>query len=138
MIDEITLYVPNLSGQLNRSLKALAEAEVNLIALSVEQTGAYSIVRLVPDDVEKAERQLQKYAFGLSKTKVLAVAVPDKPGGLQDVTEIFAANGINIEYGYVAMPRKSGEAVILLKVNKEEEARDVLIRKGIRDLDEMS
>jgi hypothetical protein len=133
LIDEITLYIPNVPGQLSRALKALAEAGINLIALSVEHAGVFSTVRLIPDDIERAEIQLQKHAFGLSKTKILAIAIPDKPGGLQYVTELFAANGINIDYAYVAMPRKTGEAVILVKANKEG-AREVLIGKGFRDL----
>lgn len=137
MLDEIILYVPNVPGQLKMALKALAEGQVNLLAFSLEQAGPYGIVRLIADDLERAEEQLRKHAFGLLKTKVFAIAMPHKPGALQDVTEALAAEGINIEYGYVAMPRKTTEAIILLKINREEEARALFREKGIQDLDEI-
>ncbi len=139
MIDEITLYVPNVPGQLDRAFKALAEAQVNLLAFSLEQAGAYGIVRLIADSIENARNQLEKYAFGLTTTKVFAIEMPHKPGALQDVTEALATAAINIEYGYVAMPRRTTEAIILLKVKeeKEKDAKRVLAEKGIRDLDEI-
>jgi hypothetical protein len=138
LISEITLYVPNLSGQLNKSLEALSEANVNLLALCVEQTGAYSTLRIIPDDLEKAKKQLKKHAFGFSTTEVFAIAVPHEAGGLQDFTELLANSGVNIEYAYVAMPRKIGEAIILVKTNKEEKVKEILLtRKDIHDLDKI-
>lgn len=135
MIEEITLYVPNIVGQLNKALKALAEGQVNLLALSLEQAGAYGIVRLIADDMNKAELQLQKHAWGLTKTKVLAIAMPHQPGALEKVTGILADHGVNVEYGYVAMPKKTTETIIMLKTNKEEEARRFLTEQGFQDLD---
>jgi hypothetical protein len=141
LLDEITLYVPNIPGQLNRALKALAEGHVNLLALSLEQAGAYGIVRLIAHDTEKAEEQLKKYAFGLTRTKVFAMEMPHKPGALQDVSEALAASEINIEYAYVAMPQKTTEAVILLKVKEEKEADAKRVfsslGKDFHDLDEI-
>jgi len=139
LIDEITLYVPNIPGQLDRALRALAEAQVNLLAFSLEQAGPYGIVRLIADSVEKAEEQLKKYAFGLTRTKVFAIEMPHKPGALQDVTQALAASAINIEYGYVAMPRRTTEAIILIKIKegKEEDAKRVFVGKGIQDLNEL-
>jgi hypothetical protein len=136
LIDEITLYVPNIAGQVNRALKALAEAEVNLLAFSLEQAGPYGIVRLIVSDMEKAKASLQKYAFGLTVTKVFAVAIPHEPGALQDVTEVLAANSISIEYGYVAMPQKANQALILLKVSneKEDEARKFLASRDLNEI----
>ena len=134
MINEISLYLPDKPGEFDRCLTALAEADVNVLAFSVDRAGPYSILKLICDDPHKAEEQLNKYAFGVSKTKVLAIPLPHRPGQLRKVTEVLASHRINVDYGYLTLRPKNNTAIVLLKTNNDKVARRILRRKGLRDL----
>jgi hypothetical protein len=80
--------------------------------------------------VEKANKVLKDSGFQVSKTPVVAVEVPDRPGGLHSVMEAISKEGINVEYLY-AFVEKSGEnAVILFRFDNPEKAIDILTKNN--------
>jgi len=67
-------------------------------------------------------------------TKVLALEIPDRPGGLGMVLQILATATINVEYMY-AFVQKSGEnAVVIFRFDEPERAAHALQGAGIRVL----
>lgn len=122
MIPEITLYLPNISGQLKGVLKALADVDVNIQAFSIEVAGEYSTVRLICDKHKKAIEQFQKKAFSFSTEKVLGIELTHVSGELLRIAELLGEKDINIEYGYLTLLPKSDRAIVLLFV-KENNAK---------------
>lgn len=81
--------------------------------------------------MELATKVLKESGFTVSRTTVVAVEVPDRPGGLHSILEVLAKENINIAYMY-AFVEKSGEnAVMLFRFDKQDAAIDVLLKNGI-------
>jgi len=128
---QISIFLENRAGRLAEVTKALASANINIRALSLADTSDFGILRLIVDDTEKAFKVLRENGFTVGKTEVIAVEVPDRPGGLAAIMDILAKENINVEYMY-AFVQQSGEgAVILFRINELDRAIDILTKNGV-------
>ena len=134
MLTELSLYLPNKAGQLNAVLTELSMANVNVLALSIDQAGVYSAVRIICDDVRKAKTKLKGPRYFYSETKVFAIPLPHHAGELKKVTQLLSDNGINIEYGYLGWSPGLQNAIVLLKTNNVNRARKILRASDYEDL----
>lgn len=129
-VEQISVFLENKPGTLEHATRVLKEANINIRTLSVAETVDFGILRLIVNDVEKANKVLKDAGFRVSKTPVVAVEVPDKPGGLHSIMEVVSREGLNVEYLY-AFVEKSGEnAVIIFRFDNPEKAIDVLVKKN--------
>ena len=127
-VEQISVFLENKPGPLEHATRVLKEANINIRTLSVAETVDFGILRLIVNDVEKANTVLKDAGFRVSKTPVVAVEVPDKPGGLHSIMEMVSKEGINVEYLY-AFVEKSGEnAVIIFRFDNPEKAIEVLTK----------
>ena len=113
-------------GLLAEVIRTIADAGINLQALSLAETRDFGMLRLILDDPEKAQHVLKWGGFVVQVTDVIAVEVEDKPGGLSLVLEILNSGGINIEYAYASIERKQNNAIIILRIEDSGPAIDVL------------
>ncbi len=97
-LEQISVFVQNCSGQLGMVTGALRTAGINIRAMSLADTADFGVLRLIVDNTASAKAALQAAGFTVGSTNVLAVEVPDRPGGLTGVLELFAAKGLNVEY----------------------------------------
>lgn len=129
-VPQISVFVENRPGRLAYLLQILAEAEVNIRALSVADSADFGIVRLIVDDPKGAIDAIHAAGMTGRITSVLRVEVPDVPGALErDVVEALAEAGVNIEYMYAYGGRLSETAIIILKVDNLEKAEQALQKK---------
>ena len=129
-VEQISVFLENKPGTLQQATRVLKDANINIRTLSVAETADFGILRLIVNDVEKANKVLKDSGFQVSKTPVVAVEVPDRPGGLHSVMEAVSKEGINVEYLY-AFVEKSGEnAVILFRFDNPEKAIDILTKNN--------
>ncbi len=131
MIRQLAVFLENKPGQLSALASCLGEAGVNIRALSVAETRDYGVVRFIPNDPLKAKEVLLKGGYAVIETEVLAVNVPDKPGGLASVINLLAEAGINIEYAYASIIRLEESAILILQVDNRERAEEIFREAGI-------
>ncbi len=125
-VEQISIFLENKPGSLEHATRVLQEANVNIRTLSLAETTDFGILRLIVNDVDKANKVLNENGFRVNKTVVVAVEVPDRPGGLHSIMEVLVKENINIEYLY-AFVEKSGEnAVIIFRFDDPEKAIEVL------------
>ncbi len=130
-VEQISVFLENKPGGLEKVTRILRDAGINIRTLAVADTSDFGIVRLIVNDVEKATGVLRESGFTVSRTTVVAVEVPDRPGGLHGILEVIAKENINIAYMY-AFVEKSGEnAVMLFRFDQQDRAIDVLTKSGI-------
>lgn len=129
-IEQLSVFLQNEPGRLARMCRALAEAGLNMHALVVADTSEYGVVRVLCDRPHTAKVVLERDGFAGSVTKVIAVEVPDRPGGLADVLEALDAGGINVEYLYCFLRPDTASAVDILRVEDPEKACEVLRAGG--------
>lgn len=130
-VEQISVFLENKPGGLEKVTRILRDAGINIRTLAAADTSDFGIVRLIVNDVEKATGVLRESGFTVSRTTVVAVEVPDRPGGLHGILEVIAKENINIAYMY-AFVEKSGEnAVMLFRFDQQDRAIEVLTKSGI-------
>lgn len=112
-VEQIAIFLENKSGRLAEVTAILAQAAVNIRALALADTADFGILRLIVNDAAKAIQVLKQNGFTVAKTDVVAVEVPDRPGGLARILDVMRHAGINVEYMY-AFVQKSGEHAIII------------------------
>ena len=140
-VKQISVFLENRPGCLHEMTKALAGSNIDLRGLSLAETSDFGIVRLIVDDVLGTVTVLKDAGFVASLTDVLAVEVPNVPGGLNKVLEILNGTGINIEYMYAILGNKKSEsAYMIFRVDNNEKASAALLEKSIKIMehDELS
>ncbi|NLY55770.1 MAG: ACT domain-containing protein [Firmicutes bacterium] len=130
-VRQVSVFLENKAGRLAEVSKLLGAAGINIRALSVADTSDYGILRLIVNDPAKAVETLVQHGFSASETEVIAVEVPDKPGGLGFVLEVLEAKGINVEYMYAFVAKASEDALVIFRVSEPAEAKQILHAAGI-------
>ncbi|MBM7867271.1 amino acid-binding protein [Heliobacterium gestii] len=137
-VQQISVFLENKSGRLSMLTKVLRQEKINIRALSIADTTDFGILRLIVDQPDAAYLMLKRSGFTVSHTAVIAVEIPDHPGGLAEILDILAGAEINIEYCY-ALPQKSNDkALVIFRVERLDEAIRVLLEKGVGVLKEDS
>ena len=131
MIDQITVFLENEKGRLAALCKAMADASVDMKALTIADTSDYGVVRIICDKPEVAQNALAEAGFRATIAKVMAVAVKDEPGGLSGLLEVLDHADMNIEYGY-CFNSANGTAVDILKIRNAERAAVVISEAGFK------
>ena len=127
-VEQISVFLENKPGSLENATRTLRDANINIRTLSVAETVDFGILRLIVNDVEKANKALKDSGFRVSKTPVVAVEVPDKPGGLHSIMEVVSKEGINVEYLYAFVEKSGQNAVIIFRFDNPEKAIDILLK----------
>ena len=130
-IDQISVFMENKKGRLSSLTRILADNGIDLVALSIADTADYGIMRAIVHDTPGAEKALRAAGFMVSTTRVLGVVVPDTPGGLSDVLEIFSRGDVSVEYLYSFVRHQGKNALIMVKVPPVEKAVELLEKAGI-------
>jgi len=115
-IQQISVFLENKTGRLADVTKIIADAAINIRAISIADTADFGILRLIVDKPAEAAEALTKGGFTTRMTDVLAIEIPDKPGSLAAVMDIFKATGVNIEYLYASLEKDCSTAVVIFKV----------------------
>lgn len=134
-VEQISIFIENKSGRLAEVSQILGDAGVNIRALSLADTSDFGILRLIVNDREKAMTALKKRGFTVSKTEVVAVEVPDLPGGLASILQALDADAINVEYMYAFVERCGDNAVIIFRFDETDKAIATLGAKGFNMLE---
>jgi hypothetical protein len=133
-VEQISIFLENKSGRLAEVTSILATAGINIRSLSLADTADFGVLRLIVDQAERAREVLKANGFTVSKTDVIAVAVPDRPGGLAGILRVLDGAGINVEYMYAFVQRSGDNAIIIFRFEALEQAIQVLAGAGVRVL----
>jgi hypothetical protein len=131
-VEQITVFLENRSGRLADVAVLLAEAGVNLRAAALADAADFGILRLIVNDSEKARAVLKANGFTVSKTHVVAVAVPDKPGGLAEILAAIKHAKLNVEYMYAFVHHRDVDATIIFRFDDVDQAVASLQKAGVR------
>jgi len=121
-VEQLSVFVENKPGKLLEALEALAEAKIDLRALSLADTADFGILRVIVDKPDHTLKILAEAGFLVKSSEVLAVVIGDKPGGLASVVRILSEAGVNIEYTYAFVAHSKDKAYVILRVDDNSEA----------------
>ena len=131
-IKQISVFLENTTGRLSEVTKTLADAKINLRAISIADTADFGILRLIADKTDEAVNTLNAAGFTTRQTDVVAVEIDDVPGSLAKLMELFQKSQVNIEYLYASLEGQAGKAVVIFKLEDHEKGRKILADNGMK------
>ena len=137
-INQLSVFIENKTGKLVDAIELLADANIDICALSIADTEDYGILRLIVDDVNKAKSVLEENNWLVKITPVIGVSVRNNPGCFAKVVRILADNDINLEYTYafIANEKHHHHAYVVLRVEDNEKASQILKDNGVKLISE--
>lgn len=131
-VNQVSVFLENKPGTLNKLTEVLATNKINIRALSLAETSEFGIVRMIVNDVFEATNVLKENNFVATLTPVLAYAIQDEAGYLNNLLQHFSAADVNIEYMYAFAGREN--AYMIFRVNDTKKAESLLKSKGLKSL----
>ncbi|MCL2318584.1 MAG: ACT domain-containing protein [Treponema sp.] len=134
-IKQISVFLENNAGRLGEVTRVLAQAGINLRAISIADTADFGILRLIVNSSDQALNSLNSAGFTTRVSDVAAVEIDDTPGSLARVMELFQKTRVNIEYLYASLQSKAGKAVVIFKLEDHEKGLQILKENGLPMID---
>ena len=130
-IKQISVFLENTTGRISEVTRTLANAGINLRAISIADTADFGILRLIVDKTDEAVNALSTAGFTTRQTSVAAVEIDDVPGSLAKLMELFQKSQVNIEYLYASLEGKGGKAVVIFKLEDHDKGFKILRDNGL-------
>mgnify|MGYP002784867424 CR=1 FL=1 len=123
---QVTVFLENKPGRLAHVLSTLANAKINIVALSVMDRHEHGVLRLVTEDEAATVKSLKAMNAHFTESDVLAVELKNQPGALAHICERLAEEHVAIEYAYCSSGGRNGKVFGIFKVSNLEKAQRIL------------
>jgi hypothetical protein len=130
-ISQISLFLENRKGRLYEVCSLLGANAINIRALNIAETDEFGVLRIVVDKPDAAIALFKANHFVASVSDIVAVEIHDKPGGLAEVLRIVTEKGLNIEYMYGFIEKKSDKALMVFRFDRPDEAIPILLKNKV-------
>lgn len=131
-IKQISIFLENRKNALSELTNVLAEHKINMRTISIADTSDFGIARIIVDNPEQVQAALERSAYIVKTTPVIAVEIPDHSGSLNNILKILADNNRNVEYMYGFTGHKTGSAYMIIRCTDVPETERVFEANGIR------
>ena len=135
-IKQLTVFVQNKKGTVVEVTDILSKNNVNLRALSIAETQDFGILRLIVNDEKTAEKVLLENGYLIKVIDVVGVKIGDAPGKLTEALSVLDKANMNVEYMYAFMARTEKHAYVVLRVENNSTAEEVLTAAGFKMISE--
>lgn len=125
-ITQISVFLENRKGRLYEICSMLGQAKINIRALTIAETESFGVLRMVVDKPAEAIELFRQNHVTANQTDVIAVEVPDRPGGLAQVLKALAEHEVNVEYMYGFVEKFSENALLVFRFDNPEKGGQVL------------
>ena len=131
VIKQLSVFIENTKGRLERVTEALIERNINITSFSLADTSEYGLLRMIVSDPEEGKRVLKEEGFSAMLTDVIAVKIEQKPGTLHQVLKCLSDADISVEYMYT-LATAGRDTSIIMKLSDLEEGLKRLISNSYR------
>ena len=135
LINQVSVFSENRSGQLADITGVLANHGIDLRAINIAESTDYGVIRIITSDVEQTISLLHENGYITSVSQVLVVGVPNRPGGLASLLRLMAEESVDIQYMYSIFGENDGSAYMIFRVANPEKVCDMLIEHEINVAD---
>jgi hypothetical protein len=131
---QLSIFAENKPGKLALVTGVLAKEKINIRATTISTADTFGVISLIVDDPKRAEAALAKAGMTVHLREVLAILIPDKPGSLDNLTQLLLQEGININNAYGFVLEGSKKAVFVVDVDQIQKTEKLLEEKGFETL----
>jgi len=132
-IRQFSIFADNKVGRLNDIIMMLAQHDIHILSICTVDTTDSAIIRLIPDYWENAKDLFEQHALSFSLNEVMVVEF-DSEEDIRNVTCALTQTEINIHYTYPMLMRPNGKCGLVLHLEDNDMAADVLNSSGIKVL----
>ena len=134
-VNQISVFLENKPGILCQLTEALAEAGINMRAITLAESTNFGVVRILAENTQSAMNVLIKEGFVAGLTPVLAYEIPNEAGGLNSLLKKISEADINVKYMYSCLSSEgSSRAIMIFRVDNAQEAEEKLSGMGLVSL----
>src|SRR6266853_2698554 len=123
---QLAIFLDNRPGMLARLADALAEAKINIYAITTSDTVDHSVIRMVVNDYRRAIHVFEEHGTLVVEDDVLLIDGSNKPGELARIAHRLAEAKVNIEYCYSATPPSAKGGLLIMRVSNPTKALKAL------------
>lgn len=131
IIQQLSVFLENKEGRLDKVLKTLTAGDVNIVSLSLADTADYGMLRMIVAKPEKGRMVLREEGIMAMLTDVVAFHCPHETGSLSKALHEVVSSGINVEYMY-ALATSADDASIVVKADDLAHTAEVLTNAGFK------
>ncbi len=125
-ITQFSVFMINKPGVLQQVCQELAQAKVNITALTMMDSMEHGVLRIVADDAARTREVLTGLGVPISETDVLAVPMPNHPGAIADICARLANAKCRVSYAYCTTGARGGKTIGIFKVGNVNRAVQTL------------
>lgn len=129
---QLSVFIENKAGTLQRVLDLLKEADIQIIASTIADTADYGIYRIICSDPMGGYKKLKEAGISVALSDVFAVILDDRPGCAADALSLFCHAGISITYLYSFL--LDGKGILVFRTTDAERAKEVIRLNDLRFL----
>jgi len=129
-VTQVSVFIQNQPGHLQKVLKTLVDENINIICLTIAESEDFGVLRLIVSDASKAIESLTKNNIRCSSTDVLAIEIGDEPGSLYRAIDSLSKMNLNIEYMYAFSRRVNNSAVMIFRFDDIDAAKKAIEQAG--------
>ncbi len=130
--EQLSIFLENKAGSIAEVTAILRDAGVNIRALSLADTTDFGVMRMIVNNISKAEKALKAEGFSVGKTNIIAISIDDSPGGLNKILDPIYAENINVEYMYAFANPKEYNAIMVFRFDDTDKAISVLKENSLK------
>ncbi|MBN2516745.1 MAG: ACT domain-containing protein [Deltaproteobacteria bacterium] len=135
MAYQLSVFAENKPGRLAKVTGILGKEKLNIRAISISTSDDFGVINILVDDPKRALTVLSKEGLTVSLKEVIAVLIEDKPGGLDKLVQLLAAENVNIENAYGFVLESWKRAVFVVDVDQLEKTQKLLKKNNFETLD---
>jgi len=132
MTYQVSIFLENKLGHLERVTAVLKEAEINIRSLHLNHTAnGWGILNLVVSNPELAYQLLNEKGMSAALREIVVVKMTDKPGGLDGLLKDIVKAEVNFTNAYGRVVNDGDSAFFVIDVQDIPEARTKLANVGL-------
>jgi hypothetical protein len=123
---QFSVFLINKPGVLATVTGSLAQAGVNILALSLSDSGEHGVLRILTDDVDRTREVLNAEHDRWTETDVVVTKLEDHPGAFASTANRLSEGGVNVLYAYCTGGFDTGVTYAVFKVADTDRAKEIL------------
>lgn len=128
---QFSIYADNKVGRLNEIIRLLSDCEVHIMAMSILDTTDSSIIRIIVNYPDEAQKLLEEHMFSFVMSELVAVELASTVD-LEKVTSALVQAEINIHYIYPFIHRPNNNSALAISLEDNDLASETLTRHQLR------
>ena len=129
-LNQLSIFLENRSGTLTKVLDILKEANILIIASSIADTAQYGLFRVICTEPRRAYQELERHGVAVALSDVFAIELDERPGQIAEAVRGLSEAEIGMVYMYSFFIH--GKGLLIIRADKPEEAREVILRSSLR------